>query len=52
MFYGDDMYNSTVENIPSQIKEIKIDAKAKIHFLKKIPFGCKIIDNNDNEIFL
>ena len=52
IFYGDDAYNSTVKNIPSHIKEIKINAKTKIHFLKKIPFGCKIIDDNDNEIFL
>jgi hypothetical protein len=24
--------------------------KTKAHLLKKIPFGCKVFDENDNEI--
>jgi hypothetical protein len=42
--------NQLIDNLPSHIKQIKINDISKIHYLKKIPFGCKIIDVNDNEI--
>ena len=43
-------FNQEVNNLPPSLKEIKIFNKS-VHLLKKIPFGCKIIDEHDNEIF-
>ena len=28
-----------------------LNDKTKVHYLKKMPFGCKVFDENDNEIF-
>ena len=49
LFRNNDEYNQQIDNIPCHIKKIIIN-KTKVHFLKKIPFGCKIFDENDNEI--
>ena len=49
-FYNIDEYNKEVLNIPCNIKQIKINDKKKIHFIKKIPFGCIITDFGDNLI--
>jgi hypothetical protein len=43
--------DSIVNNVPSHIRQIKI-SRDKINCLKKIPFDCKILDENDNEIFI
>jgi hypothetical protein len=51
IFYGYG-YDSIIDNIPCHIKQIKINDRDKINYLKKIPFGCKVVDNKDNEIFL
>jgi len=45
-------YDSIVENIPCHIKKIKINRRDKINYLKKIPFGCKVVDEEEKEIFL
>jgi hypothetical protein len=34
-----DLVNEAIENIPLNVKKIKIDNIKKIHYLKKIPFG-------------
>ena len=44
-------FNQKVENLPFNLKEIKIN-KYKINLLKKIPFGCKIVDEYNKEIFM
>jgi hypothetical protein len=48
----EDEHNLIFDNIPCHIKQIKINNRSKINYLKKIPFGCKVVDDNDNEIFL
>ncbi len=45
------VFNQPVDNLPIHIKQIKVTDKLKIDYLKKIPFGCKITDEYDNEIF-
>jgi hypothetical protein len=45
-------FDSTIDDIPCHIKQIKINDRKKINCLKKIPFGCKVVDDKDNEIFL
>ena len=42
-------FNQKVNNLPSSLKEIKIH-KQKVNLLKKIPFGCKVVDENNMEI--
>ena len=44
-------FNYKVYNLPLTMKEIMI-CKQQIHLLKKIPFNCKIIDEDNKEIFL
>jgi hypothetical protein len=51
-FWLDDKYNQLIENIPSNVKEIKINHRNKAYYLKKIPFGCKVVDESGKEIFL
>ena len=34
--------------MPPSIQEIKINMKDKIKYLKKIPYGCIVKDENDN----
>jgi hypothetical protein len=51
-FSVDDFYNEPIENIASNVKEIKINLVSKVHYLKKIPFGCKVVDKLGKEIFL
>ena len=46
--YDEDNYN--LNNIPPNIKHIKINKPDKIHFIKKIPFGCIVTDFYDNKI--
>src|SRR6185312_12016836 len=52
IFFNNDKYNEAIENLPINVKQIKISEEVKIHYLKKIPFGCKVVDELDNEIFL
>jgi hypothetical protein len=52
LFFENDKYNELIENISSNVKEIKINDVSKAHFLKKIPFGCKVVDESGKEIFL
>jgi hypothetical protein len=47
-----DEYNEIIENLPANVKEIRINEPDKAHYLKKIPFGCKIVDDLGKEIFL
>ena len=42
-------YNQKVDNLPLNLKEIKI-WKRYVNLLKKIPFGCKVVDENNMEI--
>ena len=44
-------FNQIVDNLPSSIEKIKIH-NYQITLLKKIPFGCKIVDHNNKEIFI
>ena len=44
--------DSMIENIPCHIKQIKINERHRINYLKKIPFGCKVVDEEEKEIFL
>ena len=44
--------NETIENILPTIKQIKVNDKNKLYLIKKIPFGCKLVDEKDREIFL
>jgi hypothetical protein len=50
LFDTDDTHNKIITNLPMSIKHIKINIKEKLHFIKKIPFGCLITDLIDNEI--
>jgi hypothetical protein len=50
-FNYDDKYNKSIENISSNVKEIRINIEDKANYLKKIPFGSKIIVNLGKEIF-
>jgi hypothetical protein len=43
------MTNKIIDNLPCNIKQIKTNNKSKLQYLKKIPFGCKIIDEDNNE---
>jgi hypothetical protein len=47
-FYDNDKINDYIDNLPISIKKIKINLPEKIHFLKKIPFGCIVTDFDDN----
>ena len=44
-------FNQKVDNLPLNIEEIKIYDVQK-SLLKKIPFGCKILNEYDKEIIL
>ena len=44
-------FNQKIDNLPLNIKQIKM-YKQQIHLLKKVPFECKIIDDDNKEIFL
>lgn len=46
-----DEYYSAVDNLPPNIKEITIK-KNKFRYLKKVPFGCKILDETGAEIII
>ena len=52
IFFPNAIYDNTIDNIPHNIKKIIIDDKIHIHYLKKIPFGCVVVDMNDQEIML
>jgi hypothetical protein len=45
-------FNLPINNLPPNIKNIKINDDSKLQYLKKIAFGCKIIDKDDIEIFI
>ena len=47
--YGD-QYNKNITNLPMGIKQIKINDKEKLYFIKKIPFNCLITDLENNTI--
>lgn len=51
-FYDYDKQNETIYNLPSNIKKIIVNSALNIHRLKKIPFDCKVYDEEENEIFL
>jgi len=50
IFYENYKNNEYITNLPPTIQEIKINNKNKIHYLKKIPYGCIVKDENDNII--
>jgi hypothetical protein len=51
IFFDDyDGYNQPIENLPYNIEKIIINNKSEAHFLKKIPFGCKVFDEQNQEI--
>jgi hypothetical protein len=50
IFYHDDKYNEPIDNIPYHIEKITINDKTKAHYLKKIPWGCKVFDEKGEEI--
>ena len=45
------LFNKKVDNLPNSIKEIKIH-EHNVNLLKKIPFGCKVVDENNMKIFI
>ena len=45
------LFNQKVDNLPSNIKHINIYQR-QFNLFKKIPFDCKIIDEDNKEIFL
>ena len=47
-----DEHNENITNLPPTIQEIKINNKDKIHYLKKIPYGCVVKDEDDNIIII
>ncbi len=47
-----DKYNKVIDNLPINVKIIRINKPDKAHYLKKIPFGCKVVDENEKEIFI
>ncbi len=51
-FCDDDKYNKAIDNLPLNVKKIRINRSDRLHNLKKIPFGCKVIDKSGNEILL
>lgn len=50
LFYDISLHDKSIDNIPIHIKQIKIYMTEKIRYIKKIPFGCKIVDKNNNTI--
>ena len=52
IFFEDDNDNEYITNLSPTIQEIKINMEDKIHFLKKIPYGCVVKDEDDNIINL
>jgi hypothetical protein len=53
IFCEEDMFNEPIENPPANLKEIRINEPDKVDYLKKIPFGCKVVDKSSGEeIFL
>ena len=51
-FDEDDEYNSTVTNLPFHIKQITINIASKVHYLKKNPLGCRVVNKKGIEILL
>jgi hypothetical protein len=51
-FYYLDAHNEVIDNPPSNIKKITTNTLEKPHYLKKIPFGCKLVNYLGNEIIL
>lgn len=47
-FCGNEKYNESINNIPSNIKTVRINDKKRIDFIKKLPFGCILTDLEDN----
>jgi hypothetical protein len=48
-------FNKQLDNLPPFLQQIKFNSKSKEEILsitKKIPFGCKILNENDDEVFL
>jgi hypothetical protein len=52
ILFCDDDEDLIINDVPYHIKQIKINQTNKIHCLKKIPFDCKIVDEDENEIFI
>lgn len=50
LFYDHSLFDKPIDNIPVHIKQIKISMTEKLHYINKIPFGCKIVDNDNNTI--
>ena len=46
--YFNNIKNDFLENIPCSVKKIKIDNVYNAYYLKKIPFGCVVTDDNNN----
>ena len=47
-FCGNEKYNESIDNIPSNIKTVRINDKKRIDFIKKLPFECILTDLEDN----
>jgi hypothetical protein len=47
-FFFDDTYNIPITNLPITIKKIYVNLLDKIGFIEKIPFGCIVMDINNN----
>jgi hypothetical protein len=48
-------FNKPLDNLPLFLQQIKFNTKSKeeiLSIIKKIPFECKILNENDEEIFL
>ena len=43
MTFGKGFYQKT-DNLPSTINEIKISDMNKLSYIKKVPFGCEIVE--------
>ena len=44
-------FNQKVDNLPLNLKQLNI-CETQVYYFKKIPFGCRIMDEDDNEIFV
>lgn len=51
-FHDNPRYNKPINNLSSNVKIITINYDSCIYYLKKIPFGCKIMNKQNKEIFV
>jgi hypothetical protein len=48
-------FNKQLNNLPPLLQQLQFNSKSKqeiLSIIKKVPFGCKILNERDEEIFL